>query len=237
MSEISKYEDQKKKLAGLCEEHNLTYRFRRDTYPITLTIKPLSGVYAQMSMLAEADSGNYISPDASMTWSFAEGELTSRVSGGTFTISKTLRTKFENILLKMIGFWQQYFFRDVIEKGSLRKGMMPVIDEADANDYEEEEQDLADAAQDEESAADGDGEDGEVDPDEDLITAATLLVRQENKASVSLLQRRLKIGYAKASRLMDRLEELDVVGPFNGSELREVLPSDVPEDEEGSDNA
>ena len=41
MSEIDKYEAQKKKLDGLCEEHDLTYRFRHDSYPITLTIKPL----------------------------------------------------------------------------------------------------------------------------------------------------------------------------------------------------
>ena len=40
MREISKYEAQKKKLDGLCEEHDLTYRFRHDVYPITLTIRP-----------------------------------------------------------------------------------------------------------------------------------------------------------------------------------------------------
>ena len=62
------------------------------------------------------------------------------------------------------------------------------------------------------------------------ITAATLLVRQENKATVSLLQRRLKLGYSKAARLIDMLEEAGVVGPYRGSEPREVLPADVPEE-------
>lgn len=40
MSEISMYEAQKKKLQGLCDEHDLIYRFVKDRYPITLTIKP-----------------------------------------------------------------------------------------------------------------------------------------------------------------------------------------------------
>ena len=40
MSEISMYEAQKKKMEGLCEEHDLTYRFQKDTYPPTFTISP-----------------------------------------------------------------------------------------------------------------------------------------------------------------------------------------------------
>lgn len=40
MSEISNYEAQKKKLQGLCDEHNFTFRFFKDRYPITLVITP-----------------------------------------------------------------------------------------------------------------------------------------------------------------------------------------------------
>lgn len=221
MSEISKYEAQKKKLDGLCEEHDLTYRVRKDTYPITLTVRPIQGVGEQLSLLEKTDGEDYISPDATMTWIFAEGELTSKVAGGTFTISKALRTKIESTFLKMVSFWQQYFFRDVIEKGSLRKGAMPVIDESEADDGEDEELEAAE-----------DAEDAGMDipdPDEDLITAATLLVRMENKASVSMLQRRLNIGYSKAARVLDELEQLGVVGPYHGSEPREVLPTDTPD--------
>lgn len=221
MSEISKYEAQKKKLDGLCEEHDLTFRFRKDEYPITLTIRPIQGAGVQLSMLDETEGDDYISPDASMTWIFADGELTSKVSGGIFTISKTLRTKIENILLKMIAFWQQYFFRDVIENKSLKKGTMPVIDEDEADDTDEPPEDLGDEE---------DAEDDEQNVDDDLVTAATLLVRQENKASVAMLQRRLKIGYSRAARLMDVLEEQGVVGPYKGAEPREVLPVDEPED-------
>ena len=110
MSEITLYEAQKKKLEGLCEEHDLTYRFRKDGYPIALTIYPLKSMDAQMSMLENVEEVGYRSPDSSMTWIFEDGNLTTKVSGGTFTISKVLRTKIESVLLKMISYWQQYFF-------------------------------------------------------------------------------------------------------------------------------
>ena len=214
MSEISKYEAQKKKLDGLCEEHDLTYRFRHDSYPITLTIRPLQGVEEQLSMLEEAESKDYISPDASMVIYRKDGDLAMKING-TFTISEALRSKLKNIYSKMADFWLQFFFRDLIERNAFRS--MPVIDEDESDDSDDPPEDLGE-------------EEEEPDADEDLITAATLLVRQENKASISLLQRRLKIGYSKAARLMDALEEQGVVGPYNGSEPREVLPTDEPEE-------
>lgn len=136
MSEISMYEAQKKKLQGLCDEHDLVFRFIKDRYPITLTIKPVQGMDAQISMLENVEEVGYRSPDASMTWIFEDGVLETKVTGGTFTISKTLRTKIETVLVKMIAYWQQYFFRDVMEKNALRPGVMPVIDEDEADDSE-----------------------------------------------------------------------------------------------------
>ena len=64
------------------------------------------------------------------------------------------------------------------------------------------------------------------------------IVRMENKASTSLLQRRMNIGIEKAEKIMEALEILGVVGPYNDSEPREVLPYDEPDDEieEGADN-
>lgn len=224
MSEISKYEAQKRKLDGLCEEHDLTYRFRHDVYPITLTVRPLQGVEEQLSLLEEADKKDYISPDASMVIYRKDGELAMKING-TFTISEALRSKLKNIYTKMSDYWREYFFRDLIERNAFRS--MPVIDEAEANDTDEPEED---PEEDDSDAVDECPPSDGKDPDEDMITAATLLVRQENKASVSLLQRRLKIGYSKAARLMDMLEERGVVGKYNGSEPREVLPYDLPED-------
>ena len=120
MSEISKYDAQKKKLDGLCEEHDLTFRLRHDRYPITLTIKPLTGMDQQMDMLADAENKDYISQDASMVIYRKDGELATKITG-TFTISESLRNKFKNIYVKISDFWLQYFFRDIMEKNLLSK--------------------------------------------------------------------------------------------------------------------
>jgi len=63
--------------------------------------------------------------------------------------------------------------------------------------------------------------------DDELYEEAVELVRRLNKASVSLLQRRLRIGYTRAARLIDVMEEQGIVGPATeGSKPREVLPLD-----------
>ena len=63
------------------------------------------------------------------------------------------------------------------------------------------------------------------DGDDDMYEPAVDLVRRLNKASVSLLQRRLRIGYTRAARLIDTMEERGIVGPATeGSKPREVLP-------------
>ncbi|MDZ7261352.1 MAG: DNA translocase FtsK 4TM domain-containing protein [candidate division KSB1 bacterium] len=59
-------------------------------------------------------------------------------------------------------------------------------------------------------------------PDKLFNEAAKLVVRHQ-QGSVSLLQRRLKVGYARAARLIDELEAAGIVGPFDGSKAREVL--------------
>ena len=63
------------------------------------------------------------------------------------------------------------------------------------------------------------------DQEDELYEEAVEMVRRLNKASVSLLQRRLRIGYTRAARLIDRMEEERIVGPaVEGSKPREVLP-------------
>lgn len=59
--------------------------------------------------------------------------------------------------------------------------------------------------------------------DDDLINQATEIIRETHRASTSSLQRRLRIGYTRAARIMDILEERGVVGPPQGSEPREIL--------------
>jgi S-DNA-T family DNA segregation ATPase FtsK/SpoIIIE len=60
---------------------------------------------------------------------------------------------------------------------------------------------------------------------DELYDQAVDMVRRLNKASVSLLQRRLRIGYTRAARLIDMMEAEGIVGPAQeGSKPREVLP-------------
>ena len=70
-----------------------------------------------------------------------------------------------------------------------------------------------------------DGDDSEV--GDALFRDAVRVVTQFDRASASLLQRRLRIGYARAARLMDILEERGVVGPGEGSKPRDVLITDA----------
>ncbi len=63
---------------------------------------------------------------------------------------------------------------------------------------------------------------GPGDRDELFEEAARMIVRHQ-QGSVSLLQRRLKVGYSRAARLVDELEAAGIVGPFDGSKAREVL--------------
>ena len=58
-----------------------------------------------------------------------------------------------------------------------------------------------------------------------LFNEALKLVVRHQQGSVSLIQRRLKVGYSRAARIIDELEEAGVVGPFEGSKAREVLIS------------
>ncbi len=58
---------------------------------------------------------------------------------------------------------------------------------------------------------------------DDMLEEAVKLIIDSGRASTSLLQRRLGIGYPRASRLMDQLEEEGVIGPANGAKPREVL--------------
>ena len=69
---------------------------------------------------------------------------------------------------------------------------------------------------------DFDGEEG-CGEDEDLIEQCIEVIRSEQKASVSLMQRRLRLGYTRAARIMDELENRGVVGPSKGAEPRDIL--------------
>ncbi len=62
-----------------------------------------------------------------------------------------------------------------------------------------------------------------IDEDEELIQQCIEVIRSEQKASVSLMQRRLRLGYTRAARIMDELENRGIVGPSKGAEPRDIL--------------
>ena len=66
---------------------------------------------------------------------------------------------------------------------------------------------------------------GDDDEEEPLLPQARQIILDTKKASTTFLQRKLKVGYARAARIMDILEEQGVVGPANGSKPREILIS------------
>lgn len=99
------------------------------------------------------------------------------------------------------------------------ENVVTAVKEYGEPDYLEEEMFTED--DDEDSARDLFGE--PMDDDDPLYDQALEIVVQEGKASASYLQRRLKIGYNRAARLVEEMEERGIVGPANGSKPREVI--------------
>jgi S-DNA-T family DNA segregation ATPase FtsK/SpoIIIE len=82
------------------------------------------------------------------------------------------------------------------------------------------------AVEDEESSGADDLAEGDADR---LLPDAVAVIQEYDRASASLLQRRLKIGYARAARIIDQLEAKGYVGPFDGSNARAVLRREAPQ--------
>jgi S-DNA-T family DNA segregation ATPase FtsK/SpoIIIE len=82
-----------------------------------------------------------------------------------------------------------------------------------------------------------DAMDGDHSSEDELYMEAKDAVIRAGKASASLLQRRLRIGYSRAARILDLLEEDGVIGPSDGAKPREVYASGTGEDagQEGDD--
>ena len=69
----------------------------------------------------------------------------------------------------------------------------------------------------------GEGCVGDAEEGDELLPDAIDVLRSTKRASTSMLQRRLRIGYNRAARLMEVLEDRGIVGPENGSSPREIL--------------
>jgi DNA segregation ATPase FtsK/SpoIIIE-like protein len=80
-----------------------------------------------------------------------------------------------------------------------------------------------------ETGEEPEGAEDQVDEDADrLLPDAVSVIQEYDRASASLLQRRLKVGYARAARIIDQLEARGYIGPFDGSNARQVLRRDMP---------
>jgi S-DNA-T family DNA segregation ATPase FtsK/SpoIIIE len=69
----------------------------------------------------------------------------------------------------------------------------------------------------------GDARGEEMEESDELLNQAIEIIRETRRASTSSLQRRLRIGYTRAARMMDILEQRGIVGPPRGSDPREIL--------------
>ena len=146
MNEIGKYNVLKEKLQGICDENDLTFAIHNQKYPFFMTVKALSGMDAQMSMLEDdgenGDTG-YISPEAVIVFAYKDGDLTYKMSE-TINISDSLFNKIKNLFKKMYSCYMAYYFRDRTENGcdetekDRNDTEEPTVDtETDANDTEE----------------------------------------------------------------------------------------------------
>ncbi|HEY4299701.1 MAG TPA: DNA translocase FtsK [Candidatus Didemnitutus sp.] len=91
--------------------------------------------------------------------------------------------------------------------------------------YDQSVQQQIDAAarEDDDEEGDGEGDDADLGDDEDLFRQAYEVLKSTRRASTSMMQRRLRIGYNRAARIMDLMEEKGIVGAENGSSPREIL--------------
>jgi len=104
-----------------------------------------------------------------------------------------------------------------------REKVIDYIEKSGETQYSEEVMgEIEKAAIEKSSGATASGESNESDRDELLPKAVEVLFETE-QASVSMLQRRLKLGYARAARIMDQLEEMGIVGQFEGAKPRNIL--------------
>ena len=89
--------------------------------------------------------------------------------------------------------------------------------------YKQEVQQHIDRAASEEDGDGGDGDEEEMGDDGELFQQALDVLKSTRRASTSMLQRRLRIGYNRAARIMEIMEDKGIVGPENGSSPREIL--------------
>lgn len=217
-NEASKFAAQRTKLKNICEAHDLTYTFIKNSYPIKLIIRPIKGVGEQMSMLETASEDSYISPDAYLLFTMKDGVLVYRMSK-TFTIEDALFGKIKNIFKNMHSYYCQFFFRDLVEGGKLAAlgYKMPDIPESGGQqdaprENEPDSPNLPGEAEPLEEVED----DEEDEPTSDELTQATEIARQNNGITQAMLEEKMGVNAEKAIALLDDMESAGVIEFSNG---------------------
>lgn len=220
-NEASKFAAQRTKLKNICEAHDLTYTFIKNSYPIKLIIRPIKGVGEQISMLETASEDSYISPDAYLLFTMKDGVLVYRMSK-TFTISDTLFNKIKNIFKNMHYLWLQFFFRDLVEGGKLAAlgYKMPDIPESGGQQDapRENEPDSSNLPGEAEPLEEVDAEelDDAEEPAADELTKATEIARQNGGVTQAMLEQQMGVTAEKAIALLDDMESAGVIEFSNG---------------------
>ena len=136
-AEINKFSAYKKKLEGICDDNNLNFKFRNDRYPITLTIYPVTGLDAQMSMFESIEECGYKGENSSIVFIAKDGGITYRTCD-TFTISDALFSKIKNLFKNLCAMWFQHFFHDIVARNLLIGENFPTVEVTDEQDAQEE---------------------------------------------------------------------------------------------------
>lgn len=244
MNELAKFQGYQKKLEGVCDANGLVASFKCSAYPISLTITACSGIGEQLDMLANADDGRMMSTEAKLVFTMEDGDVGFQFSED-INIGDNLFTKLRNLFKNMVRCWEGHFFREVMERELIKAERLPSpaasaaeLEGGEDIDYDEDYDDDDDsevdgeefpdlsALNDDTSEEDQEGEKPTAELDERLealYEQAVAILKETGTASNSLLQRRLKVSYRDAGKLMDALEARGVVGPYNGAAPREVL--------------
>ena len=236
---LAKFQGYQKKLEGVCDANGLVASFKCSAYPISLTITACSGIGEQLDMLANADDGRMMSTEAKLVFTMEDGDVSFQFCED-INIGDNLFTKLRNLFKNMVRCWEGHFFREVVERELIKAERLPSpaasaaeLEGGEDIDYDEDYDDDQEDGEDFPDLSvldDGPPEDGGENPKEELderlealYEQAVAILKETGTASNSLLQRRLKISYSDANKLMDALEARGVVGPYNGSGPREVI--------------
>ena len=118
------------------------------------------------------------------------------------------------------GFASPSEIRSVVKflKNEVEDGAEQGYDEQIVHDVERRQSELVQAKNKNSVSAD----DIEVNPDDDLISQAITIIVETGNASTAFLQRKLKLGFPRAARIMDDIEAMGIIGPQEGSKPRKI---------------